>query len=223
MRVLVVGGGGREDALVWKLSQSRRVRQIFCAPGNAGISRKAECVDVRSDDLDGLRVFARSRKIDLTVVGPELPLSLGIVDAFEKEGLRIFGPRKSLAWVESSKVRAKQFMSDHHIPTARSKSFDQVGEALEYASRHPLPLVIKADGLAAGKGVIIAQNVEETRQAILQIMEKRVFGSAGDQIVIEEFLTGQEATVMVFADGQEFREMPASQDHKRVEDRKSVV
>ncbi len=218
MKVLVIGGGGREHALVWKLSQSPKVKQLYCAPGNPGIAGLAQCVEIRPDDLSGLLSFAQSHKIDLTVVGPELPLTLGVVDRFQQAGLRIFGPTKAASMIEASKVYAKQFMKTYQIPTAKAQSFDSIEKALAYAQQQQFPLVIKAEGLAAGKGVVIAQTMGEAETAIHRIMESKVFGSAGDRIVIEEFLAGEEATVLVFTDGHGIGLMPASQDHKRLKD-----
>ena len=218
MKVLVIGGGGREHALVWKLGQSRKVHRIYCAPGNAGIAQAAECVPIEPDALSDLLSFARSARIALTLVGPELPLSLGIVDEFEKAGLKIFGPRKAAARLEASKAYAKQFMAAHRIPTAASRSFESHKEALVYVRGQPCPLVIKADGLAAGKGVVIAQTPGEAEEAVSQMMQEGVFGAAGEKIVVEEFLAGQEATVLAFTDGRAVSLMPASQDHKRLGD-----
>ena len=217
MKIFVIGGGGREHALVWKLSQSPKVKQLYCAPGNPGIARIAQCVEIRPDDLAGLYSFAQSHKIDLTVVGPELPLTLGVVDNFQQADLRIFGPTKAAAMIEASKVYAKQFMKTYHIPTAKAQSFDTIKKALAYTRQQQFPLVIKADGLAAGKGVIIARTLDEAEAAIRQIMESKVFGSAGERIVVEEFLEGEEATVLVFTDGHGINLMPSSQDHKRLE------
>lgn len=216
MKIFVIGGGGREHALVWKLSQSPKVKQLYCAPGNPGIAKIAQCVEIRPDDLAGLYSFAQSHKIDLTVVGPELPLTLGVVDNFQQAGLRIFGPTKAAAMIEASKVYAKQFMKTYHIPTAKAQSFDTTKKALTYTRQQQFPLVIKADGLAAGKGVIIARTLDEAETAIRQIMESKVFGSAGERIVVEEFLEGEEATVLVFTDGHGINLMPSSQDHKRL-------
>ncbi|MGH7273977.1 MAG: phosphoribosylamine--glycine ligase [Nitrospiria bacterium] len=218
MKVLVIGGGGREHALVWKLSQSPKVKEIYCAPGNAGIAHLAECVEIRPDDLTALLSFAKSHKIDLTVVGPELPLVLGAVDEFQRAGLRIFGPTKAAAMIESSKIYAKQFMKTYHIPTAKAQSFDSIEKALVYARQQEFPLVIKADGLAAGKGVMIAHTLAQAEESIGQMMHSRVFGSAGEKIVIEAFLTGEEATILAFTDGRGVSLLPASQDHKRLRD-----
>jgi len=218
MKVLVIGGGGREHALVWKLSQSPKVKEIYCAPGNAGIANLAECIEIRPDNLTGFLNFAKSHKIDLTVVGPELPLALGVVDEFQRAGLRIFGPTKAAAMIESSKIYAKQFMKTYHIPTAKAHSFDSIEKALGYARQQELPLVIKADGLAAGKGVMIAHTLAQAEESIDQMMHSRVFGSAGEKIVIEAFLTGEEATILAFTDGRGVSLLPASQDHKRLGD-----
>ena len=218
MKVLVIGGGGREHALVWKLSQSPKVKEIYCAPGNAGIANLAECIEIRPDNLTGFLNFSKSHKIDLTVVGPELPLALGVVDEFQRAGLRIFGPTKAAAMIESSKIYAKQFMKTYHIPTAKAHSFDSIEKALGYARQQELPLVIKADGLAAGKGVMIAHTLAQAEESIDQMMHSRVFGSAGEKIVIEAFLTGEEATILAFTDGRGVSLLPASQDHKRLGD-----
>jgi phosphoribosylamine--glycine ligase len=218
MRILVIGGGGREHALVWKLAQSPKVTQIYCAPGNPGIAKVAQCVQIKPDHLAGLLSFAQSQKIDLTVVGPELPLTLGVVNAFQQAGLRIFGPTKAAAMIEASKVYAKQFMRTYQIPTARAQSFDSLEKALVYTRQQQFPLVIKADGLAAGKGVIIVHNLSQAEEGIHQMMKSKLFGAAGERIVIEEFLVGEEATVLVFTDGQGISLMPASQDHKRLLD-----
>ncbi len=218
MKVLVIGGGGREHALVWKLLQSPKVKQLYCAPGNPGIAKIAQCVEIRPDNLTGLLTFAQSHKIDLTVVGPELPLTLGVVDKFQQAGLRIFGPIKAAAMVEASKVYAKQFMKTYQIPTAKAQSFDSLKKALDHIQQLQFPLVIKADGLAAGKGVIIVQTLDEAQKTVHKIMESKVFGTAGERIIIEEFLVGEEATVLVFTDGHGISLMPASQDHKRLKD-----
>jgi phosphoribosylamine--glycine ligase len=218
MKVLVIGGGGREHALVWKLSQSPKVKQLYCAPGNPGIAGIAQCVEIRPDDLSGLLSFAQTHKIDLTIVGPELPLTLGVVDQFQQSGLRVFGPTKAASMIEASKVYAKQFMMTYQIPTAKAQSFDSVEKAIAYAQQQQFPLVIKAEGLAAGKGVVIAQTLAEANTAIHRIMRSKVFGSAGDRIVIEEFLMGVEATVLIFTDGHGISLMPTSQDHKRLKD-----
>lgn len=218
MKVLVVGSGGREHALVWKLLQSPKVSYIYCAPGNGGIRQMAECVDIKADDIEALCQFAKKNKIDLTVVGPELPLSLGIVDAFEKEGLRIFGPRKDAAILESSKAFAKDFMQKYGIPTARYKTYEDADKAKEELDSFGLPVVIKADGLAAGKGVIIAKTREEALNAIDTIMMDKHFGEAGNKVVIEEFLEGREASILAFVDGKTAVPMVSAQDYKRAFD-----
>jgi len=218
MRILVVGGGGREHALVWKLRQSPRVTEIFCAPGNAGIARLAECVDIAAEDIPGLLDFARRREIDLTVVGPEGPLTRGIVDSFSEAGRRIFGPTARAAAIEGSKVLAKEIMKKYGIPTARYEVFDHAPAAAAYIRRHGAPCVVKADGLAAGKGVIVCRTVDEALQAVETIMVERAFGAAGDRVVVEECLTGQEVSVLAFTDGETVVPMVPAQDHKQVFD-----
>lgn len=218
MKVLVVGSGGREHALIWKLLQSPKVSYIYCAPGNGGIRQMAECVDIKADDIEGLCRFAKKHRIDLTVVGPELPLSLGIVDAFEKEGLRIFGPRRDAAILESSKAFAKDFMQKYGIPTAKYKIYEDASNAKEELDSFGLPVVIKADGLAAGKGVIIANTREEALNAIDTIMRDKHFGEAGNKVVMEEFLQGKEASILAFVDGKTAVPMVSAQDYKRAFD-----
>ncbi|ABO50871.1 phosphoribosylamine--glycine ligase [Desulforamulus reducens MI-1] len=218
MKILVVGGGGREHALVWKLRQSPRVKQIYCAPGNAGISQIAACINVRAEDTQGLLNFAKKEQIDLTVVGPEIPLTNGIVDLFQQEGLKIFGPSKAAAEIEGSKALAKDIMAKYNIPTARYATFEDAEEAREYVKKYGAPCVIKADGLAAGKGVIVAMDDETALAAVDIIMAERAFGKAGDRVVIEEFLQGEEVSILAFVDGETIVPMVASQDHKRVGD-----
>ena len=218
MKVLVIGSGGREHAIIWKLAQSPRVTQLFCAPGNAGIESLAICVPLAVEDLVGLQQFVTSEKIDLTVVGPEAPLALGIVDAFRKAKLKIFGPTRLAAQVESSKAFSKDLMSRYHIPTPAAQSFDALQPALDCLDRHALPIVVKADGLAQGKGVVVAATREEARQTVISMLEQGVFGQAGRRVLIEEFLDGEEATVMAFTDGNIIVPMLAAQDHKRVGD-----
>jgi len=218
MQILVVGSGGREHALVWKLKTSPLVRQIFVAPGNAGIGLMADTVNIKIDDLDGLARFASEKHIDLTVVGPELPLTLGIVDLFESKGLRIFGPSKKAAEIEGSKAFAKEFMRKYHIPTASFKTFDDKNEALSFARTAAYPLFIKASGLASGKGAIRAGSAEEGSRVIQQLMEEKIFGDAGSRIIVEDCLTGQEVTVMAFTDGKTILPMLPSQDHKAIFD-----
>lgn len=218
MKILVVGSGGREHAMVWKLAQSPRKPILYCAPGNAGIASLATCIPIRSDDVAGLQDFALREKIDVTVIGPEAPLALGIVDEFRKARLRVFGPTRNAARLEASKTFSKQIMAQAKIRTAHAKSFEKIAEALAYIEQQGLPVVIKADGLAQGKGVIIATTRDQARQAIVDSMEKAVFGQAGNQVLIEEFLDGEELTIMAFTDGKTVVPMPPAQDHKRVGD-----
>ena len=218
MKILVVGSGGREHAIVWKLAQSPRKPQLFCAPGNAGIESLATCVSIPADDLNGLKAFVQKERIDLTVVGPEAPLALGITDEFRKAKLKIFGPSKNAARLEASKIFSKDIMAQAKIRTARAKSFDKQADALAYVDQHEVPVVIKADGLAQGKGVIIATTHEQARQAIVDFMEKGIFGQAGKQVLIEQFLDGEELTIMAFTDGRTVSPMLPAQDHKRVGD-----
>jgi phosphoribosylamine---glycine ligase len=214
MQILVIGSGGREHALVWKLAQSKQVSQIYCAPGNGGIASLATCVPLSVTDIEGLIHFAKEHQIDLTVVGPEVPLLAGVVDRFAAAGLRIFGPCQAAARIEGSKRFAKELMQTYHIPTARFRSFTDVAAAKAYVQGQAVPIVIKADGLAAGKGVVVAQTVAEAEQAIVEMMEEKVFGDAGREVVIEEFLTGQEISLMAFVDGKTIKPMVVAQDHK---------
>lgn len=218
MKILVIGSGGREHALCWKISQSAKVTKLYCAPGNGGIASIAECVNIKADDIIALADFAHENKIDLTVVGPEVPLVAGIVDLFEEEGLKIFGPSMAAAKLEGSKVYAKNFMKRWDIPTARYASFTDMNAALAYVDVQPMPVVVKASGLAAGKGVIICQNKTEAQEAIAQIMGAKIFKEAGNSLVIEEFLQGEEASILAIADGKDFLLLDSSQDHKRVYD-----
>lgn len=219
MNILVIGSGGREHALVWKLKQSVKVAKIYGAPGNGGIAKDAECIDIKPDDTIGLLKFALDNKIDLTVVGPEAPLAAGIVDEFAKNGLKAFGPVKELAQLEASKVFAKETMDKFGIPTARYKVFQDAVSAKEYVLNcKTYPVVVKADGLAAGKGVIIAKTKKEATDAIDDMMVKRVFGSAGDKVIIEDCLQGEEASFLVITDGKNVVPLASSQDHKRVFD-----
>lgn len=218
MNILVIGGGGREHALVWKLKQSKKVENIFCAPGNAGIREIAECVDIAANDIPKLLAFAQQQHIDLTIVGPEEPLTRGIVDSFSKHGLRIFGPDSHGAMLEGSKAFAKDFLTKYHIPTARFEAFTQRNTAKKFVGAIGLPCVIKVDGLAAGKGVFIAQTMNEAEQAIDHILKDKAFGSAGKEIIIEEFLRGEEASFIAFVDGTTVLPLPSSQDHKAVFD-----
>ncbi|MCF8000597.1 MAG: phosphoribosylamine--glycine ligase [Halanaerobiales bacterium] len=218
MKVLVVGNGGREHALVWKIYQSDKVDKIYVAPGNDGMTDLAERVDISASDINVLADWAYEHKIDLTVVGPEKPLVKGIVNEFEKRGLRIFGPNKLAARVEGSKVFAKNILEKHNIPTAEFEVFTEPENALEFLKEADYPLVIKAEGLAFGKGVVIATNQEKAEEAITRIMEDKVFGDAGSRIVIENFLEGEEISVMVFTDGENFVPLEFAQDHKAVFD-----
>ncbi len=218
MKVWVVGGGGREHTIVWKLSQSPKVDKIYCAPGNAGIAQLAECVPIKATDIDGVVNFAEENKIDLTVVAPDDPLVLGMVDALEAKGLRAFGPRANAAIIEGSKVFSKELMKKYGIPTARYEVFDNADNAIEYLKTAPMPAVIKAEGLALGKGVIIAKTYDEAEKAVHDMMEDKVFGNAGNRIVIEEFLQGPEISVLAFTDGKTMRPMVSAQDHKRAYD-----
>ena len=218
MKVLIIGGGGREHALVWKISSSPKVDKIFCAPGNAGISRIAECVSIRADDVQGLLSFVKHNKIDVTVVGPEAPLVLGISDAFRSEGLKIFGPSKAASKLEGSKAFSKNIMLKYNIPTAEAGVFTDYDNAIEYIRKKGTPIVIKADGLAAGKGVIVATNEKEATDAVKAMMIDMVYGDAGKMIIIEECLTGEEVSFLVFTDGRDIIPMPLSKDHKRVFD-----
>lgn len=218
MKVLVTGGGGREHALVWKISQSPKVEKVYCAPGNAGIADMAEIVDISASDIDGLARFAEREGIDLTVVGPEVPLTMGIVDLFEKKGLKIFGPSKAAAEMEGSKAFSKTIMKKYNVPTAAYETFTSQDEAFAYIERLGAPIVVKADGLAAGKGVTVAQTVDEAKDAVRDMMEDKSFGSAGEMVVIEEFMKGEEASYLVFSDGKNIVPLSTSQDHKAVFD-----
>lgn len=218
MKILVVGGGGREHALVWKLKQSPRVDTVFCAPGNAGIAQLATCVEIGADDVESLAAFAQEKAIDLTVVGPEMPLTLGIVDRFEALGLRVFGTSQAGAILEGSKVFTKELLAKYEIPAGHSRSFTDRAEAVRYIQEAGAPLVVKADGLAAGKGVIVAQTVAEAISAVDLIMSDKAFGEAGDRVLVEEFLAGEEASFIAFTDGKTVLPLPTSQDHKAVYD-----
>jgi phosphoribosylamine--glycine ligase len=218
MKVLVIGGGGREHALVWKIAQSPKVSQIFCAPGNAGIAKLAQCVPIGAEDITALADFAQREGIDLTVVGPEAPLCAGIVDEFQRRGLRIFGPTKSAAEIEGSKVFCRQLLAKWRIPSPKFAAFDDPNEAKSYIRHQGAPIVVKADGLAAGKGSIVCATLDEALRAVDRIMVEREFGDAGKRIVVEEFLIGREASVMVFTDGRTVKPMLPSRDHKRLLD-----
>jgi len=218
MKILVVGSGGREHALVWKIKQSSKVSKVFCAPGNAGISRLAECVDISATNVEALLKFAKTEKIDLTVVGPESSLVEGIVDSFEANGLRIFGPTKKAAILEGSKVFTKEFLDKYKIPSAAFRVFKERKKAKKYIDSCGAPIVVKADGLAAGKGVIVAKTVEEAKKAVDLIMKDKAFGKAGARVVIEACLSGEEASFIAFTDGKTVLPLPTSQDHKAVFD-----
>lgn len=220
LKVLIVGSGGREHALAWKAAQSSQVSEVWAAPGNAGtaLENKVKNIALNVQNVEGLLAFAQQQDIGLTIVGPEAALDAGIVDAFNAAGLACFGPVKKAAALETSKIFSKQFMHAHHIPTARYATFDDVHRALDYARQQPLPLVIKADGLAAGKGVIIAQTHAEAEQAITSLMSEKIFGAAGQRIVIEEFLTGTEMSFIVMTDGTHIVPLASSKDHKRRDD-----
>lgn len=218
MRILVIGGGGREHALVWKLKMSSRVEKIYCVPGNPGIAELAECVSLDMSDNEKLAQFALAQQIDLTVVGPEMPLTNGIADCFKKYNLKIFGPSKAAAQIEGSKEFAKNLMRKYQVPTGDFVVFTEYEAARQYVLSHEAPLVIKADGLAAGKGVVVAMSREEALKALEDMMCSQVFGSAGNKVVIEEFLSGEEASLLVFTDGYTAVPMVAAQDHKRAFD-----
>ncbi len=218
MKVLVVGGGGREHSLVWKLNQSPRVSRVYCAPGNAGISREAQVVPIDVVDIKALVDFAVSNGIDLTCVGPELPLTMGIVDAFEEAGLRIFGASKAAAEIEGSKVFTKNLLAKYNIPTGTYEVFSDPDAARKYLREVGAPIVVKADGLAAGKGAIVCKTLEEAEEAVRLCMDERAFGDAGDRVVVEEFLVGEEASFLAFSDGKSVLPMATSQDHKPIFD-----
>jgi phosphoribosylamine--glycine ligase len=218
MKILIVGSGGREHVLAWKIRQSPLVKDLYCAPGNGGIAHLAECVDIKADDIEGLVNFALKKRIDLTIVGPEAPLTEGIVDHFEVSGLKVFGPGKAAARLEGSKVFAKEFMHKCNIPTAVFKTFDDYDVAKEFIKKAQYPLVVKADGLASGKGVFICNKYDEAQKALSQVMQKKVFKEAGNKVVIEECLTGEEASILAICDGQDYIVLASSQDHKRIFD-----
>ena len=213
MKVLVIGNGGREHALAWKIAQSPLVKKVFCAPGNAGTANVAENIDIPSDNVDALLQFATVTGIGLTVVGPEQPLVKGLVDSFEESGLRVFGPSQRAAEIEGSKVFCKDLMKKYGIPTARYESFDSPDQ-VKLFTKEDEPVVVKASGLAAGKGVILCSNAEEARSAVQSIMQEKAFGNAGDQVVVEEFLTGQEVSLLAFTDGKTVLPLDSAQDHK---------
>jgi len=218
MKVLVIGGGGREHALAWKAAQSSQVDTVFVAPGNAGSAREAKLQNVAIDvtDIDGLLAFAKANQIELTIVGPEAPLVIGVVDAFREAGLTIFGPTKAAAQLEGSKAFTKDFLARHAIPTAEYQNFTEIEPALAYVREKGAPIVVKADGLAAGKGVIVAMTLEEAETAIRDMLAGNAFGEAGHRVVVEEFLDGEEASFIVMVDGEHVLPMATSQDHKRI-------
>lgn len=218
MKVLVVGGGGREHAICWKISKSSKVSKIYCAPGNAGIAEVAECVNIKAMEFDKLAAFAKDNQIDLTVVGMDDPLVGGIVDVFEAEGLRVFGPRKNAAILEGSKAFSKDLMKKYHIPTAAYETFTSPEEAKKYLETSKYPIVLKADGLALGKGVLICETKEDAMAGVNELMLDKKFGSAGNTIVVEEFMTGREVSVLSFVDGNTIKIMSSAQDHKRAKD-----
>ena len=218
MKVLVVGSGGREHAICWKISQSPKVDKIYCAPGNAGIAEVAECVDIKAMEFDKLVAFAKENAIDLTVIGMDDPLVGGIVDAFEAEGLRVFGPRKNAAILEGSKAFSKDLMKKYNIPTAAYETFTSADEAKKYLETAKYPIVLKADGLALGKGVLICEDKQMALDGVDELMLDKKFGSAGNTIVVEEFMTGREVSVLSFVDGNTIKTMTSAQDHKRAGD-----
>ena len=215
MKVLIVGGGGREHAIAWKISQSPKVEKLYCAPGNAGIAKVAECVDIGVMDFEKLVAFAGEQAIDLVVVGPDAPLAAGAVDAFENAGIRVFGPRKNAAILEGSKAFSKDLMKKYNIPTAAYETFDDAQKAVEYLETASFPIVLKADGLALGKGVLICNTKEEALEGVKSIMTDKQFGSAGNRMVVEEYMTGREVSVLSFVDGKHIKIMTSAQDHKR--------
>ena len=218
MKVLIVGGGGREHAIAWKVAKSPKVEKLYCAPGNAGIAEVAECVNIGVMEFDKLTAFARENQIDLTIIGPDDPLAAGAVDAFEAAGLRVFGPRKTAAILEASKAFSKDLMKKYGIPTAAYETFTSPEAALAYLETAKMPIVLKADGLALGKGVLICKDLEEAKEGVKTLMLDKQFGSAGDEIVIEEFMTGREVSVLSFVDGKTIKIMTSAQDHKRAKD-----
>lgn len=218
MNILVIGGGGREHAIVWKLAQSPKVKKIYCAPGNGGISSIAECVNIKATDLDGIVNWTKNNPVDLVVVAPDDPLSMGMVDRLQEEGVRAFGPNKKAAYIEASKVFSKNLMKKYNIPTAKYEVFEEPIKAKEYLRTCSFPIVIKAEGLALGKGVIIAQDLHEAFGAVDEIMVEKKFGESGAKVVIEEFMVGQEVSILSFTDGKTLIPMVSAQDHKRIFD-----
>ena len=218
MKVLIVGSGGREHAIAWKVAQSPKVTKIYCAPGNAGISQLAECVPIGPMEFERLVAFAKESQIDFTIIGMDDPLVGGVVDAFEAAGLKVFGPRKNAAVLEGSKAFSKDLMKKYQIPTASYETFDSAQDAYDYLETAKMPVVLKADGLALGKGVLICNHLEEARAGVKELMEDKKFGSAGNRIVVEEFMTGREVSVLSFVDGKTIKIMTSAQDHKRAGD-----
>ena len=218
MKVLIVGGGGREHTIAWKVAQSPKVDKLFCAPGNAGIAEVAECVDIGVMEFEKLVAFAKEQEIDLTIVAPDDPLAAGAVDAFEAAGLRAFGPRANAAILEGSKAFSKDLMKKYGVPTAAYETFDDADAAIAYLEPADMPIVLKADGLALGKGVLICNTLEEAKEGVKSLMLDKQFGSAGNRIVVEEFMTGREVSVLSFVDGKTIKTMTSAQDHKRAKD-----
>lgn len=218
MKVLIVGSGGREHAIAWSVAKSSKVDKIYCAPGNAGIAEFAECVNIKAMEFDKLVAFAKENAIDLTIIGMDDPLVGGVVDAFESEGLRVFGPRKNAAIIEGSKAFSKDLMKKYKIPTAAYENFTDPDEAIKYLETAKMPIVLKADGLALGKGVLICNTLEEAKEGVKTLMLDKQFGDAGNEIVIEEFMTGREVSVLAFCDGKTIKCMTSAQDHKRAKD-----
>ena len=218
MKVLIVGSGGREHAIAWSVAKSPKVDKIYCAPGNAGIAEFAECVNIKAMEFDKLVAFAKENAIDLTIIGMHDPLVGGVVDAFESEGLRVFGPRKNAAIIEGSKAFSKDLMKKYKIPTAAYENFTDPDEAIKYLETAKMPIVLKADGLALGKGVLICNTLEEAKEGVKTLMLDKQFGDAGNEIVIEEFMTGREVSVLAFCDGKTIKCMTSAQDHKRAKD-----
>ncbi|MBN2286970.1 MAG: phosphoribosylamine--glycine ligase [Tissierellales bacterium] len=218
MKILVIGSGGREHAICYKLSQSEKIEKIYCIPGNAGIENIATCVEMKVEDIDGIVSFALEQEVDLVVIGPEAPLVLGLADRLTEKSIRVFGPNQKASQFEGSKAYSKQFMERYHIPTAAYEIYNNPQDALAGLSKFNIPIVVKADGLAAGKGVLICNTMHEAEEAVFSIMEKRQFGEAGDRIVIEEFLTGIEASLLCFVDGQRIIPMESARDYKKAYD-----
>ena len=218
MKVLVVGGGGREHAICWKLAQSPKVTELYCAPGNAGIAQVATCVNVKATDVEGMVKWAKENAMDFVMVAPDDPLALGMVDAMDEAGIPAFGPRANAAIIEASKAFSKALMKKYNIPTAAYETFTELDKALAYIDEQGAPIVVKADGLALGKGVVVASTVDEAKQAVREMMEDKKFGASGSTVVIEECMVGPEVTVLAFCDGEHLVPMLSSQDHKRAYD-----